>query len=110
MWLQSVVGISVVFLALVALFFFIYIFGKVMKNGSNKVEKTPERKIRKIKSIEVDADVDDNQLIAVITAAVQASLQKAGITPECRIVVRSFNRVEDGTPVWNKTGRKEVLN
>jgi sodium pump decarboxylase gamma subunit len=106
MWLQSVVGISVVFLALVALSFFIYIFGKVMKNGGDKSKK----KLESVSSIEVEANVDDDELIAVITAAIQASLQKAGITPECRIVVKSFNRVEDGTPVWNKTGRKEVLN
>ncbi len=112
MWLQSIVGISVVFLALIALSLAIYIFGKVMVNGAKKKkEKSVEEEIVSLESIEVNADIDDDaELIAVITAAIQASLVKAGISPECKIVVKSFKRVADGTPVWNSTGRKELLN
>ncbi len=109
MWLQSLVGISVVFLALIALSFFIYLFGKVMVNGSAK-KKTSDNALKEVKNIEVSADTDDAELIAVITAAIQASLKKAGITPECKIVVKSFKRIEADSPVWNATGRKEVLN
>ncbi|MBN1623514.1 MAG: OadG family protein [Clostridia bacterium] len=109
MWLQSIVGISVVFLALIALSFFIYLFGKVMVNGSTR-KKTSDDALKEIKNIEVSADTDDAELIAVITAAIQASLKKAGITPECKIVVKSFKRIESDSPVWNTTGRKEVLN
>lgn len=112
MWLQSIVGISVVFLALVALSFAIYVFGKLMlKDAENKREKHTVEKGEIASDIEVIADIDDDaELIAVITAAVQASLVKAGISPECRIVVKSFKRVSDGTPVWNSTGRKELIN
>lgn len=112
MWLQSIVGISVVFLALVALSFAIYVFGKVMVNGAkDKKVKQIKNKTNDVDSIEVNADVgDDAELIAVITAAIQASLVKAGISPECKIVVKSFKRVCDDTPVWNSTGRKELLN
>jgi len=112
MWLQSIVGISVVFLALIALSFAIYVFGKVMVNGAkNKKEKPVREKLENVGSIEVNSDVnDDAELIAVITAAIQASLVKAGISPECKIIVKSFKRIADGTPVWNSTGRKELLN
>lgn len=112
MWLQSIVGISVVFLALIALSFFIYLFGKIMVSGlKNKKAETLEGKMKTVKNIEIDADVeDDDELIAVITAAVQASLVNAGITPECKIRVKSFNRISDNTPVWNETGRKELIN
>jgi sodium pump decarboxylase gamma subunit len=112
MWLQSIVGISVVFLALIALSFAIYVFGKVMANGNGKKErKSAEMKLENIKSVEVEADVeDDGELIAVITAAIQASLVKAGISPECKIVVKSFKRVDSGAPVWNTVNRKELLN
>jgi len=112
MWLQSIVGISVVFLALIALSFFIYLFGKVMVNGAGKKgEKSVKARAESVKSIEVAAQIeDDGELIAVITAAIQASLVKAGISPECKIVVKSFKRVESDTPVWNTTGRKELLN
>jgi len=112
MWLQSIVGISVVFLALVALSFFIYLFGKVMVNGFNKKKtKTEKTEIKDVKTVEINADVeDDAELIAVITAAIQASLVKAGISPECKIVVKSFKRVGNDAPVWNSTGREELLN
>ena len=112
MWLQSIVGISVVFLALVALSFFIYLFGKVMVNGFNKKKtKTVKAEIKDVKTVEINADVeDDAELIAVITAAIQASLINAGISPECKIVVKSFKRVGNDAPVWNSTGREELLN
>lgn len=109
MWLRSIVGISVVFLALIALSFFIYLFGKVMVKGNKKPTKITDS-MKTVSKVEVSADTDDNELIAVITAAIQASFKKAGITPECKIVVKSFKRVEDDSPVWNTTGRKEVLN
>jgi sodium pump decarboxylase gamma subunit len=112
MWLQSIVGISVVFLALIALSFAIYVFGKVMVNGKVKRKEKPmEMKLENVESVEVEADVaDDGELIAVITAAIQASLANAGISPECKIVVKSFKRVDSGAPLWNATNRKELLN
>ena len=112
MWLQSIVGISVVFLALIALSFFIYLFGKVMVNGvEKKKNKTVKTEIKDVKTVEINAEVeDDTELIAVITAAIQASLVKAGISPECKIIVKSFKRVGNDAPVWNSTGREELLN
>ena len=112
MWLQSIVGISVVFLALVALSFSIYLFGKIMVKGARKRKAKPEKaRVESIKSIEVDADIeDDGELIAVLTAAIQASLVNVGISPECKIIVKSFKRVGNDAPVWNATGREELLN
>ena len=112
MWLQSIVGISVVFLALIALSVFIYLFGKVMADGREKKKVKPEIiKASDVRSIELDAGIEDNgELIAVITAAIQASLIKAGILPECKIVVKSFKRIGNDAPVWNTTGREELLN
>jgi len=109
MWLQSIVGISVVFLALIALSFFIYVFGKVMKKNSTAAQPS-KKALDKIGEVEVTADTEDDELIAVITAAIQASLAKAGISPECKIVVKTFKRVDSDAPVWNTTGRSEVLN
>ncbi|MCD6321885.1 MAG: OadG family protein [Clostridiales bacterium] len=112
MWLQSIVGISVVFLALIALSFFIYLFGKVMVNGvDEKKNKTVKTEIKGVKTVEINVEVeDDAELIAVITSAIQASLMKAGISPECKIIVKSFKRVSSDIPVWNSTGREELLN
>ena len=111
MWLQSIVGISVVFLALIALSFCIFLFGKIMTNNRKNKEKPEISYAEKMAGVVVDADIeDDGELIAVITAAIQESLVKAGISPECKIVVRSFKRVGSDAPVWNTTGREELLN
>ncbi|MFO7611210.1 MAG: OadG family protein [Clostridia bacterium] len=112
MWLQSLVGISVVFLALIALSFFIYLFGKVMKNGNGtRPSGTARNEISSMKtSLEnPGADGGDDELIAVITAAIMASLRQAGLTPECRIKVRPFNRVSSDAPAWNLAGRNELI-
>ena len=110
MWLQSIVGISVVFLALIALSFFIFLFGKIMKDNGKKGATKEIPELEKVKEIEVSADSDDDEIIAVITAAIQAAMAKAGISPECKIVVRSFKRVVSDAPAWNAAGRKELLN
>lgn len=119
MWLQSIVGISVVFLALVALYVFILLFGKFMKNGEDrsvkrKAEKAESPEPVKLQAgVEITADADDgdmDEIIAVITAAVRAAVAGSGITPECRIKVKSFKRVSSESPVWHEAGRKELLN
>lgn len=119
MWLQSIVGISVVFLALVALYVFILLFGKFMKNGEDrsvkrKAEKDKAPGLEKpLTGVEITAESDEDdmdEIIAVITAAVKAAVAGSGITPECRIKVRSFKRVSSESPVWHEAGRKELLN
>lgn len=49
---------------------------------------------------------DDTELVAVITAAVAASLN----TSMHNIVVKNITRVGDQTPVWGQAGRSEVMN
>lgn len=107
MWLQSIIGISVVVLALVVLSFSIFVFGKIMTKDFKK--ETKKSKTVEEKSIIVEVDGDD-ELIAVITAAVQAYFGTVNITPECKIRVKSFNRVESNSPTWNKTSNQELVN
>lgn len=113
MWLQSLVGISVVFLALIALSFFIYLFGKVMKNGngSKPLNKKKARGSSVGTPLEGSPAMDESgdELIAVITAAIMAGLAQAGLSPECRIKVRPFNRVSSDAPAWNLAGRNELV-
>jgi len=101
MWLQSIIGISVVFLALIALSFSIYLFGKLMnsKKNTNTVNQ---------KNISIEVDGDD-QLIAVITAAISAYLNSNGIDPECKIRVKSFNRITSTTSIWNEVSKIDLI-
>ena len=110
------VGITVVFIALILLSLIIYVSTKLLtikKSGRAKKDAiTDEASI-----LEIDEDEDislgkaisnkpDVELVAVIMAAIQASM-----TPEsqCRLVIKSLRRVEQSSPVWNRAGRLEHI-
>jgi len=48
---------------------------------------------------------NDTTLIAVLTAAVAASLN----TPPSNLKIKSFRRVYDSTPAWNRAGRADII-
>ena len=48
---------------------------------------------------------DDGELIAVLTAAIAASLNQS----TCNLRIKSYRRVDAGTPVWNRTARRDNL-
>ncbi len=51
------------------------------------------------------AQEDDSELIAVLTAAIAASLNQSTYN----LKIKSYRRV-DGAPVWNRTARRDNLN
>ena len=54
-----------------------------------------------------DEDIMDNtELVAVITAAIAASLHM----PVQDVVIRGIKHVQDSTPIWAKVGRMEQIN
>ncbi len=107
MWLQAIIGISVVFLALIALSLFIFVFGKIM-NREKKNKKIRSKRSKADKKITVEVDGDD-ELIAVITAAVSAYLNSNGLSPECKIKVTTFNRVTSKSSIWNESSKHELV-
>ena len=110
----TVLGVTVVFLALVALIFITWLYPIITKAI---LSKSAERKANKnaVKETvaatpkkEVPAPIqtaDDTQLIAVIAAAVAASLG----TSSNGIVIRSIRRSASTVPAWGKTGRQEQV-
>lgn len=102
-------GIGIVFVALFLLFLII----KVLETFLYQAGKAPVTKeTDKVKApVKVEEDmeeeaVDDTQLVAVITAAVAASLH----TSTHNIVVRNIVRVPDTTPAWGRLGRIQQVN
>lgn len=51
------------------------------------------------------ADTDDGVLIAVLTAAVAASMN----TSAGRLKIKSYRRVENNAPAWKKAGINDVI-
>ena len=48
---------------------------------------------------------DEGELIAVLTAAVACCLGK----PASSLNIRSYRRIDSGTPIWNKSARRDNL-
>ena len=102
------VGLSIVFSVLVILMIVLMLFKVIFyKKPENevtktevKVEKTPEVVVNEPKSI------DDGELIAVLTAAIAASLN----TSTYNLKIKSYRRIGDTKPSWRKAGITETIN
>lgn len=101
--LVTVLGMGVVFATLIVLSYMLdllrILFYKEPKAHIQIVEKEPVPE-------EAAKEENEEELIAVITAAVAASLQ----TSTHNIVVRNIVRIGDQSPPWNRFGRMEQMN
>ena len=94
----TVMGICVVFLMLVIIMYVI----KAMQFFAK--EEQPQKKAEPKKSEPVvEKTQDDTELVAVITAAIAASLG----TSASDLVIRSYKKISGGA--WNNAGRREIL-
>ncbi len=105
----AVVGMTITFLALIFLWLVIEIMSKILgqKQAEPKAQAAaavaPAAKAEP-STAAVKEDAEDEELIAVITAALSATLQTN------RIVVSKIVRVADDRPIWAKTGMSEQMN
>ncbi|MGI6778368.1 MAG: OadG family protein [Acetivibrionales bacterium] len=111
----AVVGILVVFLSLIILAVVISVFGMIFYSKKNTPKDGSATAMNKAPILETNGDekldapynnLSNEELVAVLTAAVQASF---GRTPECRIRVKSFRRIPQTSPAWNLMGRSEYF-
>lgn len=75
------------------------------ENRDLKDIERPESKLDTIDSVKITEDIDDEELIAVITAAIAASLNRS--THD--IVVKSVKRIPNRTPTWNRASRNQQI-
>ncbi len=100
-------GMAVTFAVLVFLWFCISVLTKVLN-------KKPEPKNTKVTEVAAVAETkvveevneEDEELVAVIAAAVAASMN----TSIHNIVVKNIVSISDQSPSWSKTGRIEQMN
>lgn len=99
-------GMAITFAVLVFLWFAIAVVSKILQSAEAKKSK-PEKLevIEKAVPTVVEED-EDEELIAVISAAIAASLN----TSIHNIVVKNIVRSNDRSPSWAKTGRIEQMN
>ena len=77
---------------------------KKVENAQQSPVKTVEPKVVEPKVVEPEQD--DEELVAVITAAIALNLSKS----TSDIVVRNIRRVPQSTPAWAKACRQEQFN
>lgn len=124
----TLLGVVIVFLALVSLIiltivypkFFGWLLAKSAVRKQKRAERKAAKKLAKAEATRVDdvkitetlvtastpevkAQANDDELIAVITAAVAASLG----TSSNGIRIRSLRRSDANTPTWGRKGRLE---
>ncbi|HHW67873.1 MAG: glutaconyl-CoA/methylmalonyl-CoA decarboxylase subunit delta [Epulopiscium sp.] len=104
----TVIGMGVTFLALIALSFILDLFRVLAEGPSSKKVEAPKQEATVIEETAVKEEAseeiieqDDLELIAVITAAIAASLE----TSTDQLRVRSFRRINSNGSAWNKAGR-----
>lgn len=94
-----VLGLGTVFAALVILIAVIKIMNKLVNGNKEEQPIASDDTVTKIDNVEENQEVtDDEELIAVITAAVASSLNQS----THNIVVRSIRRSSKKYPAWNK--------
>jgi len=100
-------GMGITFVALVLIWAMTALMSRIIKSieGGNKPAVTKVEQPKAPASV-VQNEEDDQELIAVITAAIAASLN----TSMHNILVTNITRVNDSTPVWGRAGRSDVMN
>jgi len=93
--------IAILFVSTVAFIYF-FLANKNKTKSDNSNSSIIENKT-KIQSL--NEDLNDESLIAVLTAAVMAMQSN----PDIKLQVTSFRRIPQSSPVWNTTGRREYI-
>ena len=110
----TVLGLVIVFIALAVLYFAVIIM-EMLLNKVQETEETVESGLSADETVDLEDKepvyeeentVYDTELVAVIVAAVAASLH----VPAQDIVVKRIKQAKDPTPKWTKMGRIEQIN
>ncbi len=108
------IGMLIVFSVLIILMFVLVAMKYVFAPKEAKTEKIapaqqPKAKTQQPKAkakLPAVAAEEDEELIAVLTAAIAASLN----TSTYNLNIKSFRRVGNNSPAWNKAGLNETIN
>ena len=103
----TVLGMATLFAVLAILMGAIKIMKRIFykapeKEATVKIEEAPAT----ISTAEVSEEEDEEELIAVITAAIAASLN----TSTYNLKIKSYRRIENRNPAWNKAAVRENTN
>lgn len=107
----TVIGLVIVFGVLLILMAILMlmkvVFYKDPSKADTNVKTEAAAPVAEVKSeTAVADDMDESELVAVLTAAIAASLN----TSTYNLKIKSFKRVGNSSPAWNKAGLNDVIN
>lgn len=102
----TVIGLVIVFAVLVVLMCVLVAMKHIFAPKTNKTMETAPV-VETVRETVVPAPTEDEEeLIAVITAAIAASLN----TSTYNLKIKSLRRVSNTAPAWNRAGLNETIN
>lgn len=104
----TVIGLAIVFGVLIILMIVLMLMKVIFYKDPSKQIKTEAvaPAVEAATSANAVEDADEDELIAVLTAAIAASLN----TSTYNLKIKSYRRVENKQPAWNKAGLTETIN
>lgn len=101
----TVIGLIIVFSVLIILML-IMMAMKVIFYRKGKTEEKIAAPLEVVPEKSVDAsEMDEEELIAVLTAAVAASMN----TSTYHLNIKSYKRIGNSAPSWNQAGLRDVI-
>ena len=102
----TVIGLAIVFAVLIIIMLVLQCFSVIFGEKKTKPAVQAAAPAPEVKAEPQVNKVDEKELIAVLTAAVAASLN----TSTYNLQIKSYRRVEKNAPSWNKAGIRETIN
>jgi sodium pump decarboxylase gamma subunit len=101
-------GLAIVFGVLIILMIVLMLFKVIFyKDPAKQTKAEPVQAAAPAPATApAEEDVDEAELIAVLTAAVAASLN----TSTYNLQIKSYRRIDSKRPAWNKAGVRETIN
>ncbi len=99
------VGLAIVFSVLVILMLVMMAMKKIFYKDPAKA-KAAAPVAAPAPAVKAETKVDEGELIAVLTAAIAASLN----TSTYNLQIKSYRRIENNKPLWNRAGVSETIN
>lgn len=105
----TVFSMAIVFVVLIAISYLIDIL-RITTNGNegkkkSNIEDTKTQKPAISKTAKVEENVNDEEIVAVISAAIAASL---GVATQ-NLNIKSIRRIPQTNPIWSDIGRREQM-
>ena len=101
----AIIGYVMVFVVLAILWGVIEIMHAIVAPKKAKTEKNVEVKPAET-PVEVVEEVDEGELVAVLTAAIAASLN----TSTYNLRIKSFTRIDTKNNAWSNASRNDAIN